>query len=142
MVKININGIDAFGRYGIFLTSGGFSALRKPAPVKPFIEGKSRLEDGKRVVRKNPKLDERSLILPIQMTAKNETDFVNKYNLFCSEVLETGYLEIVVGSQPSTVYRCVYEDCQQYSEFVQELAKFMLKLTEPNPKNRGVQDIK
>lgn len=137
MVRITINGKDAFGRYGILLSSGGFSALRKPAPSKPFVESKSRLQDGKRVVRKNPKVDERTLILPITLTAKNEEDFINKYNLFCTEVLETGYVEIIADSQPNVVYRCIYDDCQQYSEFIQEMAKFMLKLTEPNPKNRS-----
>ena len=77
MVKITINEVDAFSRYGIFLTSGGFSALRKPAPVKLFIEGKSRLQDGKRVVLKNPKVDERQVNLPIVLVAKNEADFIS-----------------------------------------------------------------
>ena len=138
MVKIFINEVDAFSRYGIFLTSGGFSALRKPAPVKQFIEGKSRLQDGKRVILKNPKVDERQVNLPIVLVAKNETDFISKYDLFCKDVLEKGKIEIKVSSQPSVIYRCVYEDCQQYTEFISEMAKFVLKLTELNPKDRGV----
>lgn len=138
MVTITINGIDVRARYGITLAESGLAALRKPAPMKKFIESKSRLEHGKRIVRKNPRVDERSLILPINLTAASETDFLNKYNLFVTEVLETGWLQIVVSSQSTVVYKCEYEDCQQYSEFMQGIAKFLLKLTEPNPKDRTV----
>ena len=113
--------------------------MRKPAPAKAFIESKSRKEHGKRVVTKNPRVDERSLTLPIYLCADTEEDFVKKYDLFCTEILETGFLEIVTSSQPDVVYRCVYEDCQQYTEFMQGQAKFMLKLVEVNPKNRSVE---
>ena len=136
MVEITINGVNA-SRWGITLSSGGFSALRKPAPNKPFIESKSRLQHGKRVVRNNPRKDERSLILPINMTALSESDFITKYDLFVSEVLDTGQLNISTTSQPTVVYRCIYEVCQQYQEFMQGMAKFMLLLTETNPNNRG-----
>lgn len=138
MVKILINDVDAFSRYGIFLTSGGFSALRKPAPMKRFIENKIRTEHGKRIIMKDPKVEERTLTLPVVMTAKSETEFTQRYNRFCSEILEKGMLNIVVTSIPNVVFRCIYEDCQQYTEFVQEMAKFVLKLVEPNPKDRGV----
>lgn len=141
MVKIKFNGVDAFARYGIFLTSGGFSALRKPAPQKAFIQNKSRIANGKQVVAKNPKVDERSVILPIQLTASSESQFVTRYDLFVSEVLEKGTFTLTVDSLPNVVFRLVYEDCQQYTEFIQETAKFVLKLTEPNPKNRGVEDL-
>lgn len=137
MVKIFINKIDVKERYGIILSSGGFSALRKPSPMKQYIESKSRLEHGKRVIVKNPKVDERSLVLPILLIANSMTDFTTKYDQFCTEILETGKLEIQVDTNPDIIYRCIYEDCQQYTEYVGEMAKFMLKLTEPNPKNRG-----
>lgn len=140
MVEITINGINVKQRYGITLTSGGLSALRKPAPMKGFIESKSRLEHGKRVILNNPKVDERQVLLPITMTATSASNFTQQYDNFCSEILETGKLDIIVSSQPTIVYHCIYEDCQQYTEFVQEMAKFILKLTEPNPKNRTVEE--
>lgn len=139
MVRIYINGIDAKSRYGITLASGGFSALRKPAPLKPFVESKSRLQHGKRIVVKNPKYEERTLTLPIILTAKDISEFTEKYDMFCSEILDTGMLNITVDTIPNVTYRCIYEDCQQYTEFVQEMAKFILKLVEPNPKNRGAE---
>ncbi|MBR1526836.1 MAG: hypothetical protein IJ640_09300 [Prevotella sp.] len=137
MVQLTINGADAFQRYGIIMPDGGMAALRKPAPNKAFIQNKSRLQHGKRVIRKNPKKDERQIILPIIITAKDESDFNEKYDLFVSEVLDTGYLVIKTSKQPNVYYRCIYEDCQQYTEFAGEMAKFMLSLTEPNPDNRA-----
>ena len=136
MVNIIINGADAFTRYGISLSTGGFSALRKPAPNKPFIESKRRTQHGKSVIRNNPKKDERDLVLPINMTASSESDFLAKYDLFVTEVLDTGFVEIVTSSQPTVAYKCEYKDCQQYQEFMQGMAKFMLLLTETNPKDR------
>ncbi len=138
MVEITINGINARMRYGITLSSGGFSALRKPAPNKPFVSSKSRLQHGKRIVRNDPKKDERNLVLPINMTASSEADFLAKYDLFVSEVLDTGWLEISTTSQPSVVYKCEYEDCQQYQEYMMGMAKFMLSLTEIDPSDRSV----
>lgn len=139
MVNITINGVDAYSKYGILLSDGGFSALRKPAPNKDFIECKSRLQHGKRIIAKNPRKDERTLQLPITMVAKDEDEFVKKYDAFVSEVLDGGYLEISTTSQPNVVYRCIYDDVQQYTEFIGEMANFILSLTEPNPNNRGAE---
>ena len=54
------------------------------------------------------------------------------------EVLDTGWLEISTTSQPSVVYKCEYEDCQQYQEYMMGMAKFMLSLTEIDPSDRSV----
>lgn len=45
------------------------SALMTPAPNKEFIENKSRMEHGKRVITADPKKDERDLTLQINLTA-------------------------------------------------------------------------
>lgn len=138
MITITINGVSA-SRYGLILSNGGLSALHKPAPMKPFIQSKSRLQHGSRILVNNPKYDERTLILPVVITAPDEATFISRYNLFCSEILSTGRFDIIVSSEPTVEYHCVYEECQQYTEFVREMAKFMLKLTEPDPTDRAVR---
>lgn len=138
MVDLYINGDNARTAYGVILADGALAALRKPAPNKPFIENKSRLQHGKRVIKKNPRKDERTIVLPIQIVASNTTDFNTKYDLFCA-ALDTGSLLIRTSLQPTVYYRCIYNDCQQYTEFDGKYAKFMLSLTEPNPNNRGVE---
>lgn len=138
METLIINGADAYERYGIVLADSGYSALRKPAPNKPFIETKSRVQHGKKVIVKNPRKDERQLVLPLEMFAASKADFLAKYDLFVSEVIDNGEIVISTSLQPSVFYRCIYEDCQQYTEFIQESAKFMISLVEPNPNNRGI----
>ena len=34
-------------------------------------------------------------------------------------------------------YRCIYLSCTQFSQFIREMAKFSLKLNEPDPSDRG-----
>ena len=62
------------------------SALMTPAPSKAFIENKSRLEHGKRVITSSPKKDERSLTLQINLTAATKEEFFARYESFCEEL--------------------------------------------------------
>ena len=64
-----------------------------PPPMKEFIENKSRLENGKRVITSNSKIDERNITLTFNLTAKSEDQFFARYNSFCEE-LATGVLHI------------------------------------------------
>lgn len=113
------------------------SALMTPAPNKDFPENKSRLEHGKRVTTSNPKKDERNLTLQINITAPDKDAFFARYDSFCNE-LDSGVLDIRTKYRPSVVYRTTYQSCQQFSEFMQGIGKFVLKLNEPNPKNRNM----
>ena len=135
--ELFINGIDAYEEYGVSMQSSGLSALMTPPPLKEMIENKSRQEHGKRVVNQNPKIDERELSLPIHITARSKEDFLEKYGKFC-EVLAKGTLELKTSYQPNIVYRTIYQSCSQFSEYRLGLAKFTLRLNEPNPNNRSV----
>lgn len=133
---LTINGIDAFIRYGINLEDGALSALMTPPPIKEFIENESRLQHGKKVIARWPKYDERELTLPFHLIANNKEDFFRKYNLFCEEVLALGEFELKTRFQPDVVYRLIYLNCTQFSQFIREMAAFALKVSEPNPANR------
>lgn len=134
--ELYINGKDAYVTWGISMDETSLSALMTPAPNKALIENKSRLEHGKRVIASNPKKDERDLILQINITAPDKDTFFARYDSFCNE-LDSGVLDIKTKYQPATVYRTVYQSCQQFSQFMQGIGKFILKLNEPNPKNRN-----
>ena len=84
-------------------------------------------------------MDERNLTLTINLTAKNEDDFFEKYNSFCQE-LATGILNIKTKYQPNIMYRTVYLSCNQFTQFMRGIAKFSLKLVEynPSPENRTI----
>ena len=135
--ELFINGKDAYTTWGISMDDTSLSSLMTPPPSKQFIENKSRLEHGKRVIRTNPKVDERDLTLQINLTAKNEEQFFARYLSFCVE-LETGSLNIRTIYQPEILYRTTYVSCQQFSQFMRGIGKFVLKLNEPNPKDRNL----
>lgn len=135
--QLYINGEDAYLTWGIFLDETALSALMTPAPNKEFISNKYRSKDGKSVIKHNPRLDEREITLPFNMTAKDSDTFMTNYARFCEDVLANGGLVIRTRFQPNVWYRCIYLSCTQFSQFIQEMAKFTLKLNEPDPSDRG-----
>lgn len=135
--QLYINGKDAYLTWGIFLDETALSALMTPAPNKEFISNKYRSKDGKSVIKHNPRLDEREITLPFNMTAKDTDTFMTNYARFCEEVLAKGELVIHTRFQPNVWYRCIYLSCTLFSQFIREMAKFSLKLNEPDPSDRG-----
>lgn len=67
-----INGKDCYTTWGISMDTSSLSSLMTPPPLKEFIENKSRLEHGKRVLSSNPKIDERNITLTFNLTAKRK----------------------------------------------------------------------
>jgi hypothetical protein len=135
----NGNWKDAYTNWGLSLTDGALSALMTPPPIKALIESTYRKKAGKVVIMKDVKPADRDLTLPVHFTAKTKADFYSRYSAFC-EILQTGKLEIKTSHQPTIVYRFIYVSCQQFSQFVERIAKFVLKLNEPDPTNRGETD--
>ncbi|WP_298072229.1 hypothetical protein [uncultured Bacteroides sp.] len=136
--ELYINGKDAYDTWGISMADTSLSALMTPAPNKEYIENKSRLEHGKRVITENVKVDERSLSLEIHLTATHKDQFFERYLSFCEE-LKKGALEIKTSYQKDVIYRMIYKSCSQFSQFMQGIGKFTLKLEEFNPENRKSQ---
>ena len=135
--QLLINGKDSYTTWGIFMDETALSTLMTPAPNKEFISNKYRTKDGKKVIRHNPRLDEREVTIPFNMTAKSPEEFISKYAKFCEEVLAKGEMVLHTSFQPTVWYRCIYLSCTQFSEFVRTMAKFTLKLNEPDPTDRG-----
>ena len=135
--ELYINNKDAYKTWGISLEDGtSLSALMTPVPNKAYIQNKSRLEHGKRVIVNNPKKDERIVTLPIKLVARDESDFFTKYGSFCDE-LALGTLVIRTKYQPTVYYKCVYISCTQFSQFMRGIAKYTLRLEEPDPNDRS-----
>ena len=137
-INKNANGDwqDAYINWGLSLSDTGLSVLMTPPSHKEYISDDSRLENGKRVIV-DVKLASRSLSLPVHITASSKELFYQRYLSFCEE-LKKGELQIMTKYQPEVVYRCVYIDCKQYSQFRQQMAHFSLTLDEPNPANRSL----
>ncbi|WP_289059947.1 hypothetical protein [uncultured Bacteroides sp.] len=134
--KLIINGENADEKWGISLGESSLSELMTPPANKAFIENESRLQHGKQILVANPKVEARNLTLQLNLTAATKSAFFDKYNLFCKEVLATGVLNIETGYQEGVVYKMIYVSCSQFSQFMQGIAKFSLKLIEPDPSDR------
>lgn len=137
--EVFINGKDAQTNYGVSFGSDSFTTLLTPAPVKAYIENKSALSHGKQVLNDEdmpPKLDERDIQLTFFLRAKNMEQFLARYAAFTA-VMQAGRVNIRTKYQPTVTYRCNYISCAQFTQFNGRLAKFVLKLNEPNPNNRS-----
>ena len=147
--QLTINKKDAYTEWGLSMDSSALSALMTPAPIKSLIENDSRLEHGKEVITSYTKtdsegaktevnivkVDARDVTTSFNITAKNEAEFLQRYYSFCSE-LEKGILDISTSFLPGVIFHTIYVSCTQFSEFALGMGKYILKLIEPNPKNR------
>lgn len=133
---------DVYDGYGVSFTEKALSLLMTPAPNKDAIQNKSRLQHGKRVTRKARyvRKDERNVNLEMHLSAPDKAAFWQRYDAFCTDWLDKGFFDIRNVHVPSKVFRMTYLSCTQFSEFSQELAKFTLRLNEPDPSNRSMQD--
>lgn len=139
-----INGNDAYTyvaatghpALGVSLSDTALTALMSPPAMKEDIVNESRLEHGKRHTSTGNKLQERELSLPIHITAKSQTDYLVQYADFVS-ILQGVTLNITTSFQSGVVYKCRYVSCTQFTQFINGMAKLVLRLVEPNPNDRS-----
>lgn len=128
--SIKINGREL---PGISMDSSSLGQLMTPAPMKDWVQSSSRLEHGVRVVtNETPYVNYRDFTLNIQVYGKTEAEFLSNYQGLCNELMK-GKLTIVTVSG---TYNCIYLSCQQFSQFMRGIGKFVLRLREYNPHNR------
>lgn len=136
--ELFINNKDAYATWGIIFGNNSLAALMTPAPSKSYIQNKSALIHGKQVLfdeNYRPKDDERNVQITLFLHARNLDEFFARYDSFVEE-LDKRQLDIKTKYQQDRVYHMLYVSCTPISQFNGRLAKFVLKLNEPNPKNR------
>lgn len=133
--QLYINNKDAYTTWGISLSTDGLSALMTPTGIKTMVSDDCRLKNGTDYIVDNIRVTERSITLPLVMSAPTEKAFFNQHSLFCQE-LKKVQLNIKTAFQDGVVYRCLYQSCTQYAQYMRGIAKLSLKLVEPNPINR------
>lgn len=134
--QLYINNKDAYTTWGISLSTDGLSALMTPTGIKTLVSDDCRLKNGTDYIVDNIRVTERSITLPLVMSALTEKAFFNQHSLFCQE-LKKVQLNIRTSFQDGVVYRCLYQSCTQYTQYMRGIAKFSLKLVEPNPTDRN-----
>ncbi|MBQ2298476.1 MAG: hypothetical protein II278_03755 [Bacteroidaceae bacterium] len=142
-VYINSSTQTTEQKWGVSFTDSSVTALMTPAPKKEYIKNKSPLKHGTQVLTSNsaiPKTDERTVQLTFFLKAPTLAQFIMRYRAFVNE-LEKGTMNLTIyvwenNTYFKETYHLLYLSCNQFSEFNGKLAKFVLKLSEPNPKNR------
>lgn len=137
MADLIINNRNAFTEWGVRVGDGFLDAIGAPAPMKDFIENKSRLEHGKRVIINNPKLDERDVILTFTIQGSSQADYQAKKSAFQNELYK-GVLTIQIPSNGSEVYHLIYtgKSISYAQSLDRTFGKLTVKFNEPNPNNR------
>lgn len=134
--QLFINNRDAYTAWGISLSTDGLSALMTPTSIKTFVSDDCRLKNGTDYIVDNIRVTERYITLPLVMSAPTEKAFFNQHSMFCQE-LKKVQLNVKTSFQSGVVYKCLYQSCTQYAQYMRGIAKFTLKLIEPNPTDRN-----
>lgn len=135
--ELIINNKDAYSTWGVRMGDGFLDTISTPSPMKEYIENKSRLEHGKRVIVSNPKQDEREITLTFTIEGNSKSDYQSKKNSFFNE-LYSGKVDIKVPDNGSEVYHLIYLGKSiTYAQSVdRKFGKVSMKFSEPNPADR------
>lgn len=130
----NVGWVDAYLRYGLSLEDGARSKLITPAPKKkPTNASEPTLEGVAFSGETIGKTDKREFSFDLHITAPDEATFLQRYDLFCKEILKGQYFQLKHFKRPAEVRHLLYDDCEPFSEFRLQMAKFTLAVTEPHP---------
>jgi len=132
-----INGKDAYTFWGVRMGEGFLDVLGASSPMKEFIENKSRLEHGKRVIINDPKIDEREITLSFTIEGNSQSDYQAKKKAFFEELYK-GVVDIQVPANSNEIYHLIYlgKSVAYAQSLDQTFGKISAKFNEPNPANR------
>lgn len=134
--NLYINGKDAFAEYGASMGDGFLDTLLLPAPLKEFVENKSRLDNGKEILHDNPRVDERDVTLTFFLEGATPEDYRAKYRAFVEQLLK-GKISLRVPATGET-YRLTYRASSGYAGNRRyTFSKISVKFNESNPADRG-----
>lgn len=137
MADLLINNKDAYAIWGVRMGEGFLDTIGAPSPMKEFIENKSRLEHGKRVIVNDPKLDERDITLSFTIEGSSLSDYQEKKKAFFEELYK-GAVDIQVPANSIDVYHLIYlgKSITYAQSLDRTFGKISSKFSEPNPSLR------
>lgn len=137
MSDLIINGKDAYQTWGVRMGDGFLDVIGASSPMKDFIESKSRLEHGKKVITTNPKIDEREITLTFTIKGSSQPDYQAKKKAFFEELYK-GKVDIQVPANGTEIYHLIYlgKSIAYAQSLVRTFGKISSKFCEPNPAER------
>ena len=138
MSDLLINTQDAYTTWGVRMGEGFLDVLGASSPMKEFIENKSRLEHGKRVIINDPKIDEREITLSFTIEGNSQSDYQAKKKAFFEELYK-GVVDIQVPANSNEIYHLIYlgKSVAYAQSLDQTFGKNSAKFNEPNPSPEG-----
>ena len=139
--KLIINGEDAFTRWGVVLEKGSYGRLLSGHTMKAYTTNTSRSIDGKIVSMRNPRLQDRDVVIVFIFTQR-QTPFLTRYKSFI-ETLRNGRvvngkihpIQLHVVDLDET-YNLIYTADMNMENHDLQIAKVAVRFNEPNPKDR------
>lgn len=137
MSDLLINTQDAYTTWGVRMGEGFLDVLGASSPMKEFIENKSRLEHGKRVIINDPKIDEREITLSFTIEGNSQSDYQAKKKAFFEELYK-GVVDIQVPANSNEIYHLIYlgKSVAYAQSLDHTFDKISAKFNESNPANR------
>ena len=137
MSDLLINTQDAYTTWGVRMGEGFLDVLGASSPMKEFIENKSRLEHGKRVIINDTKIDEREITLSFTIEGNSQSDYQAKKKAFFEELYK-GVVDIQVPANSNEIYHLIYlgKSVAYAQSLDHTFGKISAKFNEPNPANR------
>lgn len=137
MSDLLINTQDAYTTWGVRMGEGFLDVLGASSPMKEFIENKSRLEHGKRVIINDPQIDEREITLSFTIEGNSQSDYQAKKKAFFEELYK-GVVDIQVPANSNEIYHLIYlgKSVAYAQSLDHTFGKISAKFNEPNPANR------
>lgn len=142
---LKINGADAYGVYGVFLSENdegehrNYNELMRPAPSKKHTCVSFREKDGEDYPDTlMPALQARDIELRFTLEAESREDFLTKYSAFIQMLRngDDGWL-ILHLAELDRSYRVFYLDCTEWDQLTgfegKVYASFTVKFREPVP---------
>lgn len=138
MSDLLINTQDAYTTWGVRMGEGFLDVLGASSPMKEFIENKSRLEHGKRVIINDPKIDEREITLSFTIEGNSQSDCQAKKKAFFEELYK-GVVDIQVPANSNEIYHLIYlgKSVAYAQSLDHTFGKISAKFNEPNPSPEG-----
>ena len=137
-IRCKINGNDALATYGVVFTDSSLAQLMNFPPLKAYISNTGAGIDGTQVLSTGqyvPHVDEQDMTLMFYLRASSLTQFNTRRDAL-EAVLKAGAFTLWFAERPNNLYRLLYQSCNQFSVYNGRLAKFTLRVKEPNPNNR------
>lgn len=138
MADLLINNKDAYATWSVRMGEDFLDVLGASSPMKEFIENKSRLEHGKRVIINNPKVDEREITLSFTIEGNSQSDYQAKKKAFFEELYK-GAVDIQVPANSNEIYHLIYlgKSVTYAQSLDRTFGKISSKFCEPNPSPEG-----